>query len=106
MNKFYDGHMWVHNPKDVPEEGIQYAIVEFSSIFIPGDERSRTNPGHGYGDRSEGKIDFILFENRTLWETEIAKRTQERSYGQHEWFPISFRKAKVSTTVNVRVEDL
>ena len=26
----------------------KYLLIEKESIYIPGDERSRTNPGHGY----------------------------------------------------------
>lgn len=104
-NGFYDGHKWVHSPEDIPEEDIQYAIIVFGSISIPGDERSRTNPGHGYGAHTEQKIDFILFENKAVWEKEIRERTEDHD-DYYQWFPIMFRKAKVSTTVNVRVENL
>ena len=104
-NEFYEGHLWVTSPKDIPEEGIQYAIVEFGSMWIPGDERSRTNPGHGYPARSEQKIDLILFENRTVWEKEICDRAERRN-DYKQWFPMTFRKAKITTTVNVKVEDL
>jgi hypothetical protein len=33
----------------IPQEE-HFAVVYSDSIFIPGDERSRTNPGHGYPD--------------------------------------------------------
>jgi hypothetical protein len=40
--------------EDVPK-GHHYAVLVYksSSVFIPGDERSRTNPGHGYPERYE-----------------------------------------------------
>ena len=36
-------------PNDVPKD-FHYAVLIFdsTSVYIPGDERSRTNPGHGY----------------------------------------------------------
>lgn len=40
MKKFCD------KPSDIPD-GHHYAIIEFRKIHVPGDERSRTNPGHG-----------------------------------------------------------
>ena len=35
----------------LPEQE-HWAIITESSIYIPGDERSRTNPGHGYPESS------------------------------------------------------
>lgn len=31
----------------------KYLLIATDRIFIPGDERSRTNPGHGYPERYE-----------------------------------------------------
>ncbi len=31
----------------------KYLLIDIDKVFIPGDERSRTNPGHGYPDRYE-----------------------------------------------------
>lgn len=31
----------------------KYLAIYTESVFIPGDERSRTNPGHGYPERTE-----------------------------------------------------
>ncbi|BBA65246.1 predicted ORF [Xanthomonas phage XacN1] len=31
----------------------KYLLIDSTSVFIPGDERSRTNPGHGYPERTE-----------------------------------------------------
>ena len=30
-----------------------YAVIVERSVYIPGDERSRTNPGHGYPATTE-----------------------------------------------------
>lgn len=34
-------------------DNIEYIVITKSSMYIPGDERSRTNPGHGYPERYE-----------------------------------------------------
>jgi len=40
-------------------QGEHWAILEDSSIHIPGDERSRTNPGHGYPASTEHIIALL-----------------------------------------------
>lgn len=30
----------------------KYLLIDSTSVFIPGDERSRTNPGHGYPEQT------------------------------------------------------
>ncbi len=54
-----------------------YAIITTNKIYIPGDERPRTNPGHGYPEHYQETIDyeaytdFIKFENRI---TDLVRR--------------------------------
>lgn len=31
----------------------KYLLIDSVTVHIPGDERSRTNPGHGYPERTE-----------------------------------------------------
>lgn len=50
--------MYINQKSDMPQ-GEHYAIVEFSSIHVPGDERSRTNPGHGYSAHTESVVKYI-----------------------------------------------
>lgn len=59
---------------DVPKVD-HYAIVSFSTMYIPGDERSYTNPGHGYPGHSEPISTYQSFDNYVEWEAEIEKRT-------------------------------
>lgn len=44
----------VSEPDHIPKER-HYQIIVFkkTSVHIPGDERSRTNPGHGYPEHTE-----------------------------------------------------
>ena len=48
---------------DIPESP-HYAVVRFSSIHIPGDERSRVQPGHGYPAETRKISEYIVFESR------------------------------------------
>lgn len=92
---------WAHSPKDIPE-GEHYAIIEFGSISIPGDERSRTNPGHGYPARTEAKTDYIVFNDKEGWLHEIKERTERKS--NYEWIAVHSRRVKITTDVKVDVE--
>lgn len=64
----------VSKKDDVPK-GHHYAIIVYKSdsIYIPGDERSRTHPGHGYPERYETYESFehYVTEDKTEWESFI-----------------------------------
>lgn len=72
----------IGRPSDFPE-GPHLAIIDFGSIYIPGDERSRTHPGHGYPASTETTVEYIVWkiEDRHLWEYEITEREKDhKSY--------------------------
>lgn len=71
----------VKGPADVPNEP-HFAVIIYGvrSIYIPGDERSRTNPGHGYPGGTERFDDiehWVTTERVHLEEfiTELDART-------------------------------
>lgn len=53
------------SPFEVPKD-FHYAILLFDkqSVYIPGDERSRTNPGHGYPGGTEYYNTYQYFFTR------------------------------------------
>lgn len=56
---------------------MKFAVLVQRSIFIPGDERSRTNPGHGYGETTVLATDVIeLADERAL--VDWVKQNDER----------------------------
>lgn len=59
----------VKKPSDVPV-GYHFAVIIYNttSVYIEGDERSRTNPGHGYPAHTET---YDSFEH---WVTEYKDR--------------------------------
>jgi len=69
--------IYCHEPSTFPKVP-HYAIVEFSEIYIPGDERSRTNPGHGYPASSEPRASYTAYLDRETWETEVKKELRSR----------------------------
>jgi len=58
-----------------------YAILYPDSITIPGDERSRTNPGHGYPEHTVNNWRMEVYPTKEEWEAEIRKQS-ERKYNQ------------------------
>lgn len=59
---------------DVPTQP-HYAVLVFSSIYIPGDERSRTHPGHGYPESWEKTVKYISFSTEGELSTWISENT-------------------------------
>jgi hypothetical protein len=90
---------YVNDPQGVPS-GKHWAILVFSSIHIPGDERSRTNPGHGYPASTETKISYNLFETEEAWKADIAARTKR---GDKKFVPIEANRPVVTKHVTVDV---
>jgi hypothetical protein len=51
-----------------------YAVTYENSITIPGDERSRTNPGHGYPEHTVTNEVFKRFASEDLLKDWINRR--------------------------------
>jgi len=90
---------WCHSISDIPKEP-HYAILDKRSISIPGDERSRTNPGHGYPASTEEVWDYIVFPNRVEWVVEVKKRAG-LVFGNKDYVAISATPAVITTTIDV-----
>lgn len=52
-----------------------YVIVEIDSVNIPGDERSRTHPGHGYPAETRYYPSMRVTTDVEVWKKEIEKLT-------------------------------
>ena len=89
---------------ELPSEA-SYAILYPESITIPGDERSRTNPGHGYPEHSVDYWRIEMFASKEEWEAEISRLSKRKSHSHEEFKAVRMIPAKVSTIVNVSVEE-
>lgn len=87
------------NTEDELPEGEHWAILHFSSIHIPGDERSRTNPGHGYPESNEPIVRYEAFKSRDEWQKEVC-RLQAQVY-RSQFKAIWVRPAKIVTKVEI-----
>ena len=93
---------FVHSRKDIPM-GEHYVILEFSSFYVPGDQRSRDAPGHGYPEHDEQTVSYNVYASKDEWEAEIVRRTQEK-YPSRDWAPLICRKAEIEVKVLVNVK--
>lgn len=91
---------FVHTKKDMPTVP-HWAIIEFSSILIPGDARSRECPGHGYPEHSKEMISYEAYLSEQKWKDQIAHREENR-YGR-SYIAVKVIPAKIH--VNVSVEE-
>lgn len=51
--------------------GDHFAILLYKNITIPGDERSRSAPGHGYPEHMESAVEYRAYLSRENWECDI-----------------------------------
>jgi len=94
---------YVRKLSDIPKEP-HYVIVKIGSVYIPGDERSRTHPGHGYGERTEHYPEMRVTTNKAHWEKEIAEEIEQDPKQQNFIAYFVPGIAEVKTEVKVSIE--
>jgi len=84
---------------EIPDEEF-FAILYPESTTIPGDERSRTNPGYGYPEHTVRNWSIEVHATREKWEAEIVRlETNKTKYKAIRAIP-----AKITTTLTVNVK--
>lgn len=72
----------VNSASELPK-GEHWAIITSQTVTIPGDERSRTSPGHGYPESTERYLRYEAFTDEDEFKTELATRLSKRTtYGE------------------------
>ncbi len=66
-----------YRPADIPL-GEHFAVVEFTSVTIPGDERSRTHPGHGYPEHTDTYCYYHIFPSKVELANWILKHADTK----------------------------
>lgn len=94
------GKYRVTTTNEVPA-GPHYAIFESNSIYIPGDERSRQYPGHGYPASTEYFISYIAFDTKAEWEADIQERVARNN--TDKFVAVHITPAVIETKVVVSV---
>ena len=100
----------VKGPDEVPE-GPHFAVLVYDkkSVYIPGDERSRTNPGHGYPEHTEEFDSFehwVATDEKALDEFVLALKLEETtSYSRQKRAYVILKvekKAQVVTKTSIQ----
>jgi hypothetical protein len=86
---------------DIPN-GPHFAIIQTTAVHTPGDERSRTNPGHGYPASTETYITYRAFTDRAKWEEEIKRLSASR--WADPFRAIAVTPANIATDVAVTID--
>jgi len=79
--------------------GENYLILENESEYIPGDERSQTNPGHGYPGYTSHSVGMTLYKDKEAWEHDISGRTVKGD----KFIAVVMRPAEIVTQVKVNI---
>jgi len=79
------------SPKQV-QPGRQYSVILFENVHFEGDERSRTNPGHGYPAHTETYSNLLLFDSKEQVENWVIEN-EERSFLVMEMIPLQVEKS-------------
>jgi hypothetical protein len=91
---------------DIPDTP-HWAIVTCSSTHVPGDERSRTSPGHGYGPHTVTSVRYEAYTDEQAWIEEIKRlETKARQFGGSStpYTALAVTPAKVTVNVQVQVK--
>jgi hypothetical protein len=78
-----------------------WAIITFSSICIPGDERSRTAPGHGYPEHYESTASYCAYTDETEWSKEVKRMSLEKN--PENFVAVYVAPATITTKVEVGI---
>lgn len=76
-----------------------WAILYDQGIHIPGDQRSRDCPGHGYGEHTENKTVYVAFMDRADWERQVGDMTKKNE----KFTAIAAKPVKVEQAFTVTV---
>ena len=90
-------------PKDIPTKP-HFAIITGGSIHVPGDERSRQYPGHGYPASTEYHVVYAAYDNHEEWATEVARRQKSTYQNERDFVAMAITPAVIETTVSVKID--
>lgn len=101
MKSWKDSVIKVSHPSEVPNEvHYQFLIYKTSSVYIPGDERSKTCPGHGYPEHYEtyNTMEHYITGNRDA-ALEFIKDLDNKKDAVYLFVEVS-KKLTIQKTVN------
>ncbi len=92
----------VNSPDDIPD-GDHYAVLVYktTSTHVPGDERSRSNPGHGYPAHTVTNTSFEhwVTQDESLLQKKVESLSKPPRFSYSE--PDKFVVLRVAKKLNV-----
>jgi len=79
-----------------------YAVTFETSITIPGDERSRTHPGHGYPEHTVSTQEIVIFKTQKDF-TDWVVAENAKPHGKRQFTPIYCTPLKLETRVQILI---
>jgi len=89
-------------PSDIPTTR-HFALVVFDQITIPGDERSRTHPGHGYPESIETVLRYCVFDSEGAMKNWIIENG-DKSY-RRPYVPLDAKALVVQKSVSINFKE-
>lgn len=86
---------------DLPDQPF-YAILIPHTTHHEGDERSRTNPGHGYPAHSTHHWNIETYPTEEKWHEEIKQRISRKDTN---FKPVKITPATMTATINVQIQE-
>jgi hypothetical protein len=94
---------YVSKLSDIPDTE-HFAIIEVGSVTIPGDERSKTNPGHGYPEHTVASISYEVYYTRENWRQAIQDRMTSK-YKNKNFKAIVVKPAIIVEKFAIEIQD-
>ena len=81
---------------------MKYGALVTKTVTIPGDERSRMHPGHGYPEHTEEYVELVPFENEAAMTAWIQRATT--GYSKPRFKLIQYKELNYETQVTVKIK--
>lgn len=79
-----------------------FAVIQTSKAFIPGDERSKNYPGHGYPERYENAISYTVFNERIQMEDYLKRIPENQEAIGIEVSTVFIRSKEIKVSINAQ----
>ena len=91
---------YANSPEKFPDHE-HFAVLVFGTKSIPGDERSRTNPGHGYPSGYETTTEYIYFINDQDLKSWVKEQGEKCKF-----VVLKVKPLQVQKTISIEIKEL
>ena len=84
---------------------MKYAAIITTTEHIPGDQRSRDYPGHGYPAHSVERTTFKKFKDLAAMEEYVSVEDKSK-FGKDDYVLIQYEELEVKRTVSLVIQSV